>query len=278
MLNRIERLFAGHQGQGSKGNNSRDTSKLICFATAGYPDLSTSSEIINKLPTWGADLVEIGIPFSDASADGETIREASKIALENGINTDKVLDMAKSFRQANPDTPLILMGYYNPIFHYGPQKFAKAAVASGVDGLIIVDLPLEEEQELTDYLTDDLHLIHLITPTTDAQRLKKLVASAKGFFYYVSVTGTTGSSSPDLNKVAKHLQQLNPPLPVAIGFGIRNSEQVKQFGELGQAVVVGSALLSELTAATNKGESLARISERMAGQVAAYKQALQRTS
>ncbi|MBE8181934.1 MAG: tryptophan synthase subunit alpha [Candidatus Portiera sp.] len=273
---RIERLFASHQGTFSYNSDSNaDKSRLICFMTGGYPDLATSSEIINKLPSWGADLVEIGIPFSDASADGETIRKASKIALENGINTEKVLDMAKSFRQTNPDTPLLLMGYYNPIFHYGPQKFAKAAADSGVDGLILVDLPPEEEQELTDHLPDDLHLIHLITPTTDADRLKKIVANAKGFLYYVSVTGTTGSATPDLGKVAKHLKELNPPLPVAIGFGIRNAEQVKQFGELGQAVVVGSALLSELMDSTNNGESLTSIQDKISAQVTSYKKALQ---
>ena len=272
---RIERLFASHTLDANKNNKAaRSQSRLICFMTAGYPDIDTSSEIINKLPEWGADLVEIGIPFSDASADGGTIREASKIALENDINLGKVLDMAQSFRQVNPDTPLILMGYYNPIFHYGPEKFAAAATKAGVDGLIIVDLPPEEEGEITAHLPAELNLIHLITPTTDAERLQKIVANAKGFLYYVSVTGTTGSATPDLSKVAKHLKELAPALPVAIGFGIRNASQVKEFGELGQAVVVGSALLSELMKMTQNGDSLQSTQEKIAAQVASFKDAL----
>lgn len=261
MPTRIDKVFAGLKpGQ----------ARLICFTTAGFPDIDTSMQIINQLPQWGADVVEIGMPFSDASADGGTIRESSRLALEKGINTEQVLELATSFRQTNPDTALILMGYYNPILRYGCKEFVEAATKAGVDGLIIVDLPPEEEEEITCYMDDDLCLVHLITPTTDAERLKVITRQAKGFLYYVSVTGTTGSAVPDLSKVATHLKQLQPSLPVAIGFGISDANQVKDFSQLGQGVVVGSALLKTI----GESSDMAEIEKKLVAQIGFYKQAL----
>ena len=261
MLSRIDKLFS-----------DSTHSKLVCFTTAGFPTEDISKQVINNLPRWGADIVEIGMPFSDASADGATIREASRIALEQGIDTGKVLAIAESFRKTNPDTPLILMGYYNPILRYGCEEFINKASAVGVDGLIIVDLPPEEEDELTQYMDEEICLIHLITPTTDSKRLQEIVAKARGFLYYVSVTGTTGSSVPELAKVEKHLKELNPKLPVAIGFGISSPSQVEDFSRLGQAVVVGSALLKSI--AECEDYDVNRVHDKLAAQVSSYKEAL----
>ncbi len=252
-------------------------SALVCFVTAGYPDIETSRNIINNLPKNGADIVEIGIPFSDAAADGEEIREASRCALNNGVNLSTILDMAQDFRANNPDTPLILMGYYNPIFHYGVERFVKDARRVKIDGLIIVDLPPEEEDELVSHLNvddDDPCLIHLITPTTDAARLTTITAKARGFLYYVSITGVTGSSSPQLQKVQQHITSLNPTLPVAVGFGIKSSEQASKFGEIGQAVVIGSALIKTLRESKEAGDDSAKMQNKLSQQVGEYAMAL----
>ena len=263
MTNRIDQTFSNSQAAKS--------SLLVCFVTAGYPDVAGSEQIINKLPAFGADVVEIGMPFSDASADGSAIRDASKTALDKGIKLKDILRLAASFRSANPDTPLILMGYFNPILNHGCKQFVADAVAAGVDGLIIVDLPPEEEGEITEHLDDKLHLIHLITPTTTKERLATIVKKkAKGFFYYVSVTGITGTKTPDLTEVAQHLKELAPPLPVAIGFGIREPRQVAEFSKLGQAVVVGSALIDSIREAGSADAA----TDKLQKQIASYKQAL----
>ncbi len=287
------RLTAGDSVSASKGatesqsqpasNVSHSTpnnalrSALVCFVTAGYPDIETSRNIINNLPKNGADIVEIGIPFSDAAADGEEIREASRCALNNGVNLSTILDMAQDFRANNPDTPLILMGYYNPIFHYGVERFVKAARRTKIDGLIIVDLPPEEEDELVSHFNtdeDDPCLIHLITPTTDAARLTTITAKARGFLYYVSITGVTGSSSPQLQKVQQHITSLNPTLPVAVGFGIKSPEQASKFGEIGQAVVIGSALIKTLRESKEAGEDSVKMQNKLMQQVGEYATAL----
>lgn len=226
---------------------------LVCFLTCGYPDPDMSKELLCALPSYGADIVELGIPFSDASADGETIRQASYRALQQGINMERVLTIAKSFRKENPTTPLILMGYYNPVFFYGTKNFVAEIDAIGVDGIILVDLPPEEEEEVTQHLSGtDVFLIHLITPTTNQKRLGRISQSGGGFLYYVSITGVTGTRSPQLKQVKEHLQELNPSLPVAIGFGIKEPQQARVFGELAQAVVVGSSLIQTIQKAKDK--------------------------
>ena len=217
---------------------------LVSFFTAGFPNIRTSARLLCSLSSAGADIVEMGIPFSDASADGEIIRSASRDALKQGMGMRDIFTLAKKFRQENPHTPLVLMGYYNPIFHYGTERFIKESIRVGVDGVIVVDLPPEEENEVTCFLKDkELALIRLITPTTDKKRLDKIVSHARGFLYYVSITGITGTHSPELQQVKRHLTELNPDLPVAIGFGIKEPEQARAFGNLAQGVVIGSVLL-----------------------------------
>lgn len=268
---------------------NKHRSALVCFVPAGYPDIETSRAIINNLPQMGADIVEIGIPFSDASADGSEIRQASRCALMKGINLATILDMAQDFRTINTDTPLILMGYYNPIFSFGLANFVKAAKGAEIDGLIIVDLPPEEEKELVVYLDNDkdfthrsdeqdLDLIRLITPTTDSQRLQTITAKARGFLYYVSVTGVTGSNSPDWQKVKEHIKELGKEmkktLPLAVGFGIKNEYQVKQFAQMGQAVVVGSALVKTIRESVEVGDNLVATQAKLASQIGKYVQSL----
>ena len=233
-MTRLETTFAATHKEGRAA--------LVCFLTAGYPDIATGTELLCSLPRHGADIVELGIPFSDAAADGEIIRKASYQALRQGIDMERILLTARRFRKENPRTPLVLMGYYNPVFFYGTHAFLEKAADAGVDGLILVDLPPEEEEEVTRAETD-LSLIHLITPTTDKERLNKISRAARGFLYYVSITGITGTRSPELERVKRHLAELAPQLPVAIGFGIKEPQQVREFGKLAQAVVVGSSLL-----------------------------------
>lgn len=237
---------------------------LACFLTGGYPDLDMGTELLCALPSYGADLVELGIPFSDASADGETIRQASYESLQKGINMAQILTIATTFRKKNPATPLVLMGYYNPVFYYGTKAFIAEIDAIGVDGIILVDLPPEEEEEVTQYLKGtNVTLIHLITPTTDQQRLKTISQSAQGFLYYVSITGVTGSHSPQLEQVKGHLEKLEPSLPVAIGFGIKKPEQAKAFGKLAEAVVVGSSLIQTIQNSDDEETIRSRLKQRV---------------
>ena len=253
-----------------------DRAALACFLTGGYPDLDIGTELLCALPSYGADLVELGIPFSDASADGETIRQASYESLQKGINMEQILAIARTFRKKNPTTPLVLMGYYNPVFYYGTKDFIAELDAIGVDGIILVDLPPEEEQEVTQHLLGtDVALIHLITPTTDQQRLKTISQSAQGFLYYVSITGVTGSHSPQLEQVKGHLQELEPSLPVAIGFGIKEPEQAKAFGRLAQAVVVGSSLIQTIQNSKDSKDKKT-IKLQLRKQVNSYAKALKR--
>lgn len=246
---------------------------LICFLTGGFPDLKTSARLLCALPRHGADIVELGIPFSDAAADGEIIRKASYGALQQGINMQRIFALVREFRQENPHTPLVLMGYYNPVFFYGVEAFLEEARQVGVDGIILVDLPLEERGEVVQHLkSDELSLIHLITPTTDKERLNKILHSARGFLYYVSITGITGTRSPQLRQVKEHLMSLAPQLPVAIGFGIKEPSQARIFGELAQAVVVGSTLINTIAMAA--GSDAKEIESRLMRLVADYAQAL----
>jgi tryptophan synthase alpha chain len=219
---------------------------LVTFISAGDPDYGNSLEILKALPDAGADIVELGMPFTDPMADGPAIQAAGLRALNAGQTMKKTLAMAGEFRKGNSDTPLILMGYFNPIHSYGLEKFVVDASEAGVDGLIIVDLPPEENAELC-ALADaqNIRIIHLATPTTDDKRLPKILERAGGFLYYVSITGVTGAAAPDLGKVEKHVSWLREQaeIPICVGFGIRRPEQAAAFGRIAEGVVVGSAIV-----------------------------------
>jgi tryptophan synthase alpha chain len=220
---------------------------FIPFLMAGDPDQKTAQRFLNALPEAGADIIEIGIPFSDPMADGPLIELAGRRALAAGMTLAKVLEMVRNFRTENTTTPLVLMGYYNPIYIYGVERFCKDAAAVGVDGLIIVDLPPEEEAELTQYL-NGIDLIRLIAPTTPTQRQQYVMRHASGFVYYVSVKGITGDKSADASELQTAISNLkqHTTLPIAAGFGIKTPEQAAAAAKAADAVVVGSALVNEL--------------------------------
>ena len=219
---------------------------LIPFLTAGDPDLATSQNLLNSLPQSGADLIELGIPFSDPMADGPVIQASSQRALKAGITPNKILSMVSQFRTFDNTTPIILMGYYNPIYRYGTQNFLDDARKAGVDGLIIVDLPVEEDELLELSKSTEIDLIYLIAPTTDDKRLPIITRQASGFLYYVSMTGVTGTKSVNRNEVedAFPIIRKYTELPIAVGFGIKTTKQAKEIATFADAVVVGSALVS----------------------------------
>ena len=224
---------------------------LITFLTAGDPTPSVSRDLLSRLPAAGADIIELGMPFSDPMADGPAIQAASQRALKSGATLKGTLGMVRDFRQEDSQTPIILMGYFNPIYQYGSQKFVNDAYSSGVDGLIIVDLPPEEDEELCHpALTAGLHWIRLVTPTTDHKRLISVLQNTSGFVYYVSITGITGTRSADPETVKKAIIQLREvtDLPLAVGFGITTSAQVHTVNEFADAAVVGSALVEKIKA------------------------------
>ena len=240
---RIERRFAALKAEGRGG--------LVTFLTAGDPDPETSREIVLGLPTAGADLIELGMPFSDPMADGPAIQASSLRALKNGATLAKTLDLVRSFREQDDDTPIILMGYYNPIYMYGVEAFLSDAKAAGVDGLIIVDLPPEEDSELCIPAIDaDIRWIRLATPTTDAQRLPKVLNNASGFVYYVSILGITGTASVPEEATRNAVDNLksHTDLPVAVGFGIKTPEMAATIARTADAAVVGSAIVERIVA------------------------------
>jgi len=232
---------------------------LIAYITAGDPDLKTSADLLAGLPKAGADIIELAMPFSDPMADGPTIQAANIRAFKAGITLSKVLDMVRSFRQQDLSTPIILMGYYNPIYVFGVERFLLAAKAAGVDGLIVVDLPPEEDSELCIPATQHgLHFIRLITPTTDAKRLPAVLAHTSGFLYYVSVMGITGSKAIDAVPVRKALAELrsHTSLPIAVGFGISTPDEARAVAQTSDAVIVGSAIVRRVVAnLTNEGHA-----------------------
>lgn len=235
---RINARFSALRSEGRAG--------LVTFVTAGDPDFETSSEIIRGLPGAGADIIEVGMPFSDPMADGPAIQASSLRALRSGQNMVKTLELVRRFRAADTATPLVLMGYYNPVYRYGNQRFLDDAKDAGVDGLIIVDLPPEEDRELCLPARDSgLHFIRLATPTTDDRRMGKVLANTSGFIYYVSITGITGTRSADAADVAARITALRAAteLPIAVGFGIKTPDQAAEIGRFADAAVVGSALV-----------------------------------
>ena len=225
-----------------KGRNEK---ALITFITAGDPDLATSEQIVHTLVESGVDLIELGFPFSDPMADGPTIQFASERALESGTTLRGVLDMVARVR-LHSNVPIVLMGYYNPVFCYGSKQFACDAAAAGVDGLLLVDLPPEEAEELHPFLKDaGIDLITLLAPTTGEERSARLAANGEGFLYYVSMTGVTGSQQVDAEAIAVAVNELKEqsPVPVAVGFGVSTQEDAKAVARIADAVVVGSALV-----------------------------------
>ena len=218
---------------------------LVTFITAGDPDLETSEKIVHKLIESGVDLIELGFPFSDPMADGPTIQLASERALASGTTLRGVLDMVARVRH-HSNVPIVLMGYFNPVFCYGPESFARDAASAGVDGLLLVDLPPEEADELHPLLKDvGIDLITLLAPTTDAQRSVRLAAAGEGFLYYVSMTGVTGSKQVDAGSIAAAVSELKAQsqIPVAVGFGISTPADAGAVAGIADAVVVGSALV-----------------------------------
>ncbi|HZH26404.1 MAG TPA: tryptophan synthase subunit alpha [Azospirillaceae bacterium] len=240
---RIERRFEALRREGRAA--------LVTFVTAGDPDPATSAALLAGLPAAGADVIEIGMPFTDPMADGPSIQAASLRALKAGQTLAKTLAMVADFRRTDADTPIVLMGYYNPIHNYGVDRFLKDAVAAGVDGLIVVDLPPEEDAELClPALAAGIRFIRLATPTTDEVRLPAVLANTAGFVYYVSVTGITGGASADAAVVAQAVARLkrHTDLPVAVGFGIRTPEAAAAVARVADAAVVGSAIVDRVQA------------------------------
>lgn len=236
---RIDRRFAALKDEGRAA--------LVTFVTAGDPDYDTSLRIVEALPAAGADVIELGMPFSDPMADGPAIQASGLRALRAGQTMAKTLQLVRAFRERDNDTPIVLMGYYNPIYAYGNDRFLADARDAGVDGLIIVDLPPEEDDELClPALKSGLNFIRLATPTTDDQRLPAVLANTSGFVYYVSILGVTGTAAPDTTKVAAAVTRIkrHTILPVAVGFGVRTADQAQAIGKEADGVVVGSALVN----------------------------------
>jgi tryptophan synthase alpha chain len=236
---RIDRRFAALKSEGRAA--------LVTFVTAGDPDYDTSLKILQGLPAAGADVIELGMPFTDPMADGPAIQAAGLRALAAGQTMKRTLKLVKAFRAADKDTPIVLMGYYNPIYVYGVPKFLNDAKSAGVDGLIVVDLPPEEDDELClPAMAAGINFIRLATPTTDDARAPAVFRNTSGFVYYVSVLGVTGSKAPDLRNVASNVNRLrkHTDLPIAVGFGVKTAEQARAIARNADGVVVGSALVS----------------------------------
>jgi tryptophan synthase alpha chain len=244
---RIERRFADLKKEGRAG--------LVTFTMAGDPDYATSLALAKALPKAGADVIELGMPFSDPMADGPAIQAAGLRALKAGQDMAKTLSLVREFRKGDDATPIVLMGYYNPIYVYGVDRFLTDAKSAGVDGLIVVDLPPEEDEELClPALKAGLNFIRLATPTTDDKRLPAVLKNTSGFVYYVSITGITGSASPDASRVSSAVSRIkkHTQLPVAVGFGVRDAARAKAIAEGAEGVVVGSALIDALRGTLDK--------------------------
>lgn len=219
---------------------------LVSYVVAGDPDPVIGQDILNALPDAGVDIIELGIPFTDPMADGPTIQAADIRALAAGMTLPKTLDMVRRFREINRVTPIVLMGYYNPVYIYGAARFAKDAAEAGVDGVLLVDLPPEEDGEIkADLKAAGIDLIRLITPTSTGERLQKLVQDASGFLYYVSIAGVTGTASIEMSSVTDKVKEIKAvsDLPVAVGFGIRTIEDAKAVAAIAEGVVIGSAFV-----------------------------------
>ncbi len=247
---RIRKRFARLKSEGRAG--------LVTFTTAGDPDQETAQKILNGLPAAGADLIELGMPFSDPMADGPAIQLANLRALAGGVTLVKTLGMVTEFRKKDDETPIILMGYYNPIHCYGNQRFIDDAIHAGVDGLIVVDLPPEEDDELCHpCMTAGLNWIRLTTPTSDGTRLKTILKNSSGFVYHVSIAGITGTRSAALADVKSALNRIRArtSLPIAVGFGLKTRDQIREIASVADAAVVGSALVEIIRKGLENGQS-----------------------
>ncbi len=248
---RIDARFAALKAEGRAA--------FVPYVMAGDPDRATALAILKRLPAAGADLIEVGFPFSDPMAEGPPIQRAAQRALGKGMSTRGTLELIAEFRAGDADTPVILMGYMNPIVSWGLEAFAREAAEAGVDGLIVVDCPPEEAGPLADALdAAGISLIRLATPTTDDARLPVVVRRTSGFVYYVSVAGVTGVKEADAAAVAPHVERVRKAsgLPVAVGFGIKTPERAKQIAQVADAVVVGSALVDEVAEAVEMNEDV----------------------
>ncbi|MDF3412913.1 tryptophan synthase subunit alpha [Sulfitobacter sp. M57] len=251
-MTRIDAKFADLKAQGKKA--------FVSYIMAGDPDMETSLEVMRGLPAAGVDVIELGLPFTDPMADGPTIQLAGQRALEGGMTLLKTLDMASAFRKEDDTTPIVLMGYYNPIYSMGVEKFLKAAKDAGIDGLIIVDLPPEEDSELCLPAQEaGLNFIRLATPTTDDDRLPRVVQNTSGFVYYVSITGITGSAEAEAGDVAPEVVRIREAsgLPVIVGFGVNTPAKSQAIADVADGVVVGSAIVARIAAGDSVADVLA---------------------
>ena len=251
-MTRIDRLFAGLQADNRKA--------FISYIMAGDPDYSTSLELLNGLPGVGVDIVELGIPFTDPMADGPTIQLAGQRALASGQTLELTLQMVRDFRRGNDSTPIVLMGYYNPIHNRGARAFLADAADAGVDGLIIVDLPPEEDQELCLPSGEfGLNFIRLATPTTDDRRLPAVLRNTSGFVYYVSITGITGAAAAVAGDIAPDVARIKlaTDLPVCVGFGIRTPDSASRIASVSDGAVVGSSIVAMIEQKRTVGDILA---------------------
>jgi len=241
MTKRIDQTFSSLKAANSTA--------FVAYIMGGDPDRATSQAVLNALPENGVDIIELGMPFTDPAADGPTIEEAGLRSLAAGTTLTTIIDMAAEFRKKNKTTPIIIMGYCNPVHHMGYADFAKAAKEAGIDGAIIVDLPPEEDSELRSaFVEHDLALIRLATPTTDEARLPRVVAGTKGFVYYVSMTGITGAAFSQVNSVTEQVAKVRKAsgLPVVVGFGVKTPKRAAEVAKDADGVVVGSAIVKEL--------------------------------
>ena len=250
---RIDRRFAKLKTEGRPA--------LVTFVMSGDPGYDASLEIIKALPQAGADVIELGMPFSDPMADGPAIQAAGLRALEGGQTLAKTLAMVRAFREDEKDTPIVLMGYYNPIYSYGNERFLEDAKEAGVDGLILVDLPPEADDELClPAIGHGINFIRLATPTTDDHRLPAVLANSSGFVYYVSMLGITGMALPDTTRIAGAVERIkrHTILPVAVGFGVKTADQAREIGRAADGVVVGTAIVEAVrTSLDSEGRATA---------------------
>ena len=252
MSTRIDAKFAALKAAGKKA--------FVSYVMAGDPDYERSLEVVRGLPAAGVDIIELGLPFTDPMADGPTIQLAGQRALEAGMTLERTLEMARAFREGDDTTPIVLMGYYNPIYSRGVDTFLADAKAAGIDGLIVVDLPAEEDSELCiPAQAAGLNFIRLATPTTDAKRLPRVLQNTSGFVYYVSITGITGSAEAEATNVGPEVARIKDAtdLPVIVGFGINTPEKSRAIASVADGAVVGSAIVSKIAAGDSVADVLA---------------------
>ena len=263
-MTRIDKTFARLRADGKKA--------FVSYIMAGDPDVETSLAVMRGLPAAGVDIIELGMPFTDPMADGTTIQLAGQRALEGGQTLEKTLQMARDFRQGDAVTPIVMMGYYNPIYSHGVDRFLTDAVACGIDGLIVVDLPPEEDAELCiPAQAAGLNFIRLATPTTDEKRLPVVLQNTSGFVYYVSITGITGAAAAEAGDVAPEVARIKAAtnLPVIVGFGITTPAQAQAIAGVADGCVVGSAIVKDIGAGKTPAEVLANVAALAAGAHAA---------